>query len=347
VFVDNGYGGAVTLTHQLKIRAPVSLNYRYELNRVHASDTYFCVNYGVCDTLTIGTLRTHQSLSPLTLTGFIDRSDSPFSPTKGYVARVDFESASAYTFSDYRYNRAFIDAAVYGHRSGTARVYSAHVRLGVVKALSTGPDAGVLHPRKRFYAGGANSVRGYAESMLGPRILTIDVDSLIKGAASVGGGRCLPTINDIKFCDPNTGALSSDNFTPQPLGGTSLIEASLEYRIPLPFPPPFKNFVGAVFLDGGIVGGGDLKGLQSISSIIKGTGAVTPGFGIRYMSPVGPIRIDIGINPARTEELGVVTSVIDPGFGPRIVPLTIPRNFTQGKTLLDRLRLHFSIGEAY
>jgi len=207
-----------------------------ELNRVHASDTYFCVNYGVCDTLTIGTLRTHQSLSPLTLTGFIDRSDSPFSPTKGYVGRVDFESASAYTYSDYRYNRAFIDAAVYGHRSGTAHVYSAHVRLGVVKALSSGPDAGVLHPRKRFYAGGANSVRGYAESQLGPRILTIDVDSLIKGAASVGGGRCLPTIDAIKFCDPNTSALPDDHFTPQPLGGTSLIEASLEYRFPLPLP---------------------------------------------------------------------------------------------------------------
>ena len=90
------------------------------------------------------------------------------------------------------------------------------MRLGVVKALSSGPDAGVLHPRKRFYAGGANSVRGYAESMLGPRILTIDVDSLIKGAASVGGGRCLPTMNDIKFCDPNTPALPSDHFTPQP-----------------------------------------------------------------------------------------------------------------------------------
>jgi len=87
--------------------------------------------------------------------------------------------------------------------------------------------------------------------------------------------------------------------------------------------------------------------LQSISSIIKGTGAVTPGFGIRYASPVGPIRIDIGINPGRTEELGVVTSVIDPGFGPRIVPLAIPRQYTQGRTLLDRLRLHFSIGEAY
>ena len=49
---------------------------------------------------------------------------------------------------------------------------------GSVRAISSGPDGGVLHPRKRFYAGGANSVRGYAENQLGPRILTIDDSTL-------------------------------------------------------------------------------------------------------------------------------------------------------------------------
>lgn len=347
VFVDNGYGGQVTLTHQVKIRAPASVNYRYELNRVHASDTYFCVNYGVCDTLTIGTLRSHQSLSPATLTGFVDRSDRPFSPTKGYVARLDFEHASAFTLSDYRYNRAFLDAAVYGHKSGTARVYTAHLRVGMVKALSSGPDAGVLHPRKRFYAGGANSVRGYSESQLGPRILTIDDSTLVANAASVGGGTCAATTDAVKFCDPNTPALGRDKFTPQPLGGTSLLEGSVEYRAPLPLPSPFRNFVGAVFIDGGILGGGNIKGLQSLSSIIKGTGAITPGVGIRYVSPVGPIRVDLGINPNRAEDLGVVTAVRDANGVSHIVPLAIARRFAQGKTLLDRLTLHFSIGEAY
>jgi outer membrane protein insertion porin family len=347
VFVDNGYGGQVTLTHQIKIRAPASVNYRYELNRVHASDTYFCVNYGVCDTLAIGTLRSHQAISPLTLTGFVDRSDLPFSPTKGYVARLDFEHASGFTLSDYRYNRAFLDAAVYGHKSGTERVYSAHLRVGFVRPLSTGPDAGVLHPRKRFYAGGANSVRGYGESQLGPRILTIEADSLVKGAASIGGGTCAATMTGVKFCDPNTSALPADHFTPQPLGGTSLLEGSVEYRVPLPLPSPFRHFVGALFIDGGIVGGGDIKGLQSLSSIIKGTGAITPGVGLRYASPVGPIRVDIALNPNRAEELGVVTSVRDASGVSRIVPLAIARHYVQGRTLLDRLSLHFSIGEAY
>ncbi len=347
VFIDRGYGGQATFTHELRPRAPVSLNYRYELNRVDASDTYFCVNYGVCDTLTITALRSHQSLSPLTLTGFVDRSDQPFSPTKGYVARFDFEHASALTASDYRYNRIFIDAAAYGHRSGTKPVYSAHLRMGWVRALAGGPDSGVLHPRKRLYAGGANSVRGYDENQLGPRILTIDDSTLVRGAKSVRGGICGVRADAVQFCDPNKGTLSNGDFRPQPLGGTTLLEGSVEYRMPLPATTMFRNFWGAVFIDGGVVGSANIRGLQTLGSIVNGTGAITPGVGIRYMSAVGPIRFDLAINPSRAENLQVVTAAPDSTGQVRIVPLSLPRNWIQGRTILDRITLHFSIGEAY
>jgi outer membrane protein assembly complex protein YaeT len=347
VFIDRGFGGQATFTHQLALRAPLSLTYRYEANRVEASDVYFCVNFGVCDTPTIASLRSRQSLSPLTLTGFVDRSDLPFSPTKGYVARVDIEHASALTGSDYRYNRGFLDAALYGHQSGTQRVYTAHLRVGIIRSLSTGVDGGVLHPRKRFYAGGANSVRGYAESQLGPRILTIDDSTLVRGATSVGGGTCAATVAAIKFCDPNTSALKNTDFLSQPLGGTSLLEGSVEYRVPLPLGETLRHIVAAVFLDGGIVGSGDIRGLSTVGNIVKGTGAVTPGFGFRYESPVGPIRVDFGVNPNRTENLGVVTAVTDSTGTRRIVPLAIARSYTPSHTFLGRLVLHFSIGEAY
>jgi outer membrane protein assembly factor BamA len=347
VFIDRGVGGTATFTHLLKIRAPVSVNYRYEINRVQASDVYFCVNFGVCDSLTIGTLRSHQSLSPLTLTGFIDRSDIPFSPTKGYVARVDFEHASAYTSSDYRYNRVFVDAAVYGHKTRTKNIYSAHLRMGWVRPVNSGADIGLLHPRKRFYAGGANSVRGYAENQLGPRILTIDDSTLVKGAASINGGKCALTVAAVKFCDPNSPNLKAIDFIPQPLGGTSLIEGNVEYRMPLPLGPHLRNFVGAVFVDGGIVGSGSIRGIQTITNIVKGTAAITPGFGMRYESAVGPIRVDVGINPSRADVLGVVTAVRDSTGQRRIVPLAVSRNYSNGKTVLNRLVLHFSIGEAF
>lgn len=347
VFVDRGYGAQGTLTHLITTRAPASLSYRFEVNRVQASDVFFCVNYGVCDASTIGSLRSHQALSPLTLTGFVDRSDLPFSPTKGYVARVDFEHASAFTLSDYRYNRIFVDAAAYGHKSRTNNIYSAHIRFGFVRALTTGADSGVLHPRKRFYSGGANSVRGYGENQLGPRILTIDDSTLVRGATSVAGGTCGLTAETVKFCDPNSSKLHPADFITQPLGGTSLLEGSVEYRIPLPLGNTLRNWVAAVFLDAGVVGQGNIRGFSKISTIIKGTGAVTPGFGVRYESPVGPIRIDIGINPNRAENLAVMTAVRDSVGVAHIVPLAVARNWVQGKTLLNRLALHFSLGEAY
>ena len=345
VFVDRGYGSQVSFTREVAVRAPISLNYRYELNRVEASDVYFCVDYGVCDTTTITALRSHQSLSPVSLTGFVDRSDNPFEPTNGYQARLELEHASALTGSDYRYDRGYLDAAVYTHNSAH-NVFSAHLRLGAVRALASslgGSD--VLHPRKRFYAGGAQSVRGYGENQLGPRILTIAPAQLV-GTTSTGGGACDTTSVNIQNCNPNTGGLSDASFNPQPLGGTSLLEGSVEYRVPLPHLLTGR-FMVAAFVDGAIVGSGRIQALQDLPNITVGTGAITPGFGIRYVSPVGPVRFDIGINPKRSENLAVVTSIVENGKQ-RIVPLTTARSYSPGgKTLLDRMALHFSIGEAY
>jgi outer membrane protein assembly factor BamA len=348
VFIDKGYGGQVTFTNEVAIRAPVSINYRYEINRVEASDVYFCVNYGVCDPATINTLRTHQALSPLVLTALVDRSNVPLGPTRGYTARVDFESASQFTGSDYRYNRAFIDAAVYSGRRRTRHVFSAHLRAGWVAALQGGDVSGVLHPRKRFYAGGANSVRGYAENQLGPRILTIDAGTLVANATSIGGGTCGRTLQTILFCDPNSAKLSRVDFVAQPLGGTTLFEGSVEYRFPFPGNGHWADqFTGAVFLDGATVGHADIGNVPPISSRVNGTAALTPGFGVRYSSPIGPVRMDLGLNPNRAEDLAVVTAVPDGAGQNRIIPLPRAHNFTQASNFWGRFVFHISIGEAY
>jgi outer membrane protein assembly factor BamA len=215
----------------------VSINYRYEINRVEASDVYFCVNYGVCDEHDQHARRQTKATRDLAIvlvTGYVDRSNIPLGPTRGYTARLDFETASQFTGSDYRYNRAFLDAAVYSGRRRTRHVFSAHLRAGWVAALQGGDVSGVIHPRKRFYAGGANSVRGYAENQLGPRILTIDASTLVANATSIGGGTCGRTLETIVFCDPNSAKLSRADFIAQPLGGTTLFEGSVEYRFPFP-----------------------------------------------------------------------------------------------------------------
>jgi outer membrane protein assembly factor BamA len=348
VYIDRGYGGQLSFTRTLAPRATASAAYRFEITRVEASDVYFCVNYGVCDNPTVTSLRLHQRLSPAQMSASIDRTDIPFSPTKGFIGRVDLEHASSVTVSDYRYNRAFAEGSAYTHfrypsRDPRAQVLAGHVRLGFVRPLaSANTGIELLHPRKRFYAGGSHSVRGYDENQLGPRILTIPADSLAKTGCD--------TSNDvsIRLCDPNSARLKTRDFTPRPVGGTSLLEGSVEIRVPFA-----RKMEWAAFLDGGVVGGSRLQNLRDIRQIVHGNGAITPGVGFRYKSPVGPIRIDLGYNPRRTEELTVVTTATDATGQERLVPLDVTRRYTNGGTatgfwaLFNQVVLHLSIGQAY
>jgi outer membrane protein assembly factor BamA len=212
----------------------------------------------------------------------------------------------------------------------------------------------VLHPRTRFYAGGAMSVRGYGENQLGPRVLTISEDSL-RGVhtKSLPGGvvdtleisRC-PLSVPIAKCNPNLKDLGNGTFIPRPTGGTSLIEGSLELRIPT----PVRHLDAAFFVDGAIVGNTALQALsdfKSIANFARGTSAITPGAGIRYNSPVGPVRVDLGYNPKLLENLPVITNTTINGQ-PKLVALETERTYMSGRnTFLGRLVLHLSIGQAF
>ncbi|MGH7622447.1 MAG: BamA/TamA family outer membrane protein, partial [Gemmatimonadaceae bacterium] len=342
IFVDKGYGTTVSFTRNVAPRTPLSLVYRYELTQVDAGDVYFCVNYAVCEQNTIGLLRNRNALSPVSLDFFVDRKDDQFNPTEGYSARADFEHASKYTLSDFRYNRLSGEATLF-HRIGNA-VLAGHLRGGWVKSLTAsdnlntnGDGDDILHPRKRFYAGGANSVRGYGENQLGPLILTVDpakLDSAGCSTATIANGSC----------DPNMGGtkrVPAKDFTALPTGGTSLLEGSVEYR----FPFLMKNLQGAVFVDAGYVGVG--------GGITNGRGAITPGFGVRFLSPVGPIRVDLGIRPSLSDSLTVITEVVQPDGTHRLVQLSTPREYNpvEGGSgiskILNRLALHLSIGQAF
>jgi outer membrane protein assembly factor BamA len=219
----------------------------------------------------------------------------------------------------------------------------AHARIGWVNALgsttqavgiSTSVDGGVLHPRKRFYAGGSHSVRGFGENQLGPRVLTIPVASLqSQDSLNVP----CKSGTDVTTCDPNAGTLKDRDFEPRPLGGNFVVEGSVEARFPV-----WQALMGAVFVDGGMVS------QKTNPTLAKKATAVTPGFGFRYRSPVGPIRADIGFNPGRSESLPVVTENIVNGQK-TLVTLQKRRLYspTNGHGILGRMVLHLSIGEAF
>jgi outer membrane protein insertion porin family/translocation and assembly module TamA len=341
IYIDRGYGTSLTFTRDLMERAPASLNYRFEISKVDAGDVYFCINYGVCDQPTLQALRGNQKLSPLAVTASMDRTNDPFSPNRGFRVSGNVEHASTFTASDFRYNRATGEGSAF-YQIRKRGAIGAHARIGWVNSLgstsqavgvSTSIGGGVLHPRKRFYAGGSQSVRGFGENQLGPRVLTVPI-SVLQSHDTLNAA-CRFGI-DVTACDPNAGGLKDRDFEPRPLGGNFVAEGSVEGRFPV-----WQQLSGAVFVDAGMVS-------QRINAALpKRRAAITPGFGVRYKSPVGPIRADIGLSPGSSESLPVVTENIVNGQK-TLVTLQKRRNYapTQGG-ILKRMILHLSIGEAF
>jgi hypothetical protein len=141
---------------------------------------------------------------------------------------------------------------------------------------------------------------------------------------------------DVTACDPNTGNLKDRDFEPRPLGGNLVVEGSVEAHFPV-----WRDLLGAVFVDAGMV-------KQNLNPTLpRRRAAVTPGFGFRYSSPVGPIRADIGFNPGATESLPVVTENIVNGQK-TLVTLQKRRIYSPASSgILSRMVLHLSIGEAF
>jgi outer membrane protein assembly factor BamA len=117
-----------------------------------------------------------------------------------------------------------------------------------------------------FFSGGPFSNRGYAYQGVGRHVsFPLSADR---------GVRCNETL---AMAEPDQRCL-------RPLGGLTLWEASLELRFPLGFLAP----LGAVlFLDSSDVSSGRAEYTFSEPHL-------APGLGLRYPTPVGPIRLDLG-----------------------------------------------------
>lgn len=136
-------------------------------------------------------------------------------------------------------------------------VWANSVRLGLAKAF-----AGSFVPTSQlFFTGGGTSLRGFPLNEAGPQ-------------------RIVP------FCNVLSGNSGCVNIT-VPVGGRQLFILNSELRFPLHL---MKNLGAAVFYDGGNV----YRAINLPSFVNNYTNTV--GIGLRYSTPVGPIRIDIGRN---------------------------------------------------
>ena len=353
VFVRSGRGGYVSFARLLGPNTSLTVGFRPELTRLESDgDLIFCVNFVACQQSDISVLREPHWLSPASAIFARDRSNSLFAPTRGFRLRAEGEIAGRMTGSEFGYGRLLGEATTYRSvRPGV--ILAARLAAGAAWAIAEPGEGLGIHPQKRFFSGGANSVRGVAQYLLGPRLLTVDAVADLIGptdrwpgcsAQDVNAGRC----DVAALVEADEGA-----FNVQPVGGASMLEGSLELR----FPVWGENLRGAAFVDAGNIWpeGADIQ---------PSTLAVTPGVGIRYFSPIGPVRVDVGYNGGGSETLDVFTTQVctardcepiedDVVYAPsdlrnssRLVQLPAVR-WNPYDSFFDRLQLHFSIGQAF
>jgi outer membrane protein insertion porin family len=139
---------------------------------------------------------------------------------------------------------------------------------------------------------------------------------------------------------PENQAGPRDLETGFPLGGNAVLMNNFELRFPL----LGDNVGGVLFLDSGNV----YSDIQHISFRFRQRDLQdfdymvhSAGFGIRYRTPIGPIRIDLSLSPNSPRFVGFKGSLQD-FLDPNIRP-TLPR-VTQR---INQFQFHFSLGQAF
>jgi outer membrane protein assembly factor BamA len=312
-YLRQSIGGSFSVTWLPPFEIPITGSYALGRAKTVANPATFCAFLDVClieDTRLFTEPRFRATLG---LSLVWDRSNSILNPTRGRRLTVELRHADDYLGSDtlIQFTRAVVEFAAY-HRVARRAVFAWRVRVGAVGAPRVQLESGetrYIPSEDRMYGGGPNSVRGYAQNELGPLVRVLEIDTTRTPADSI--------------------------LRTSASGGDQLIFANAELRFPLPI---FSGrMVGAVFLDAGQVveRGDDLVNLADIR--------VTPGVGFRVGTALGPIRLDIGYNgyeprPSILYELIVGSEElveIDEAFQP------------ESPSFLGRLRLHFSVGQAF
>jgi outer membrane protein insertion porin family/translocation and assembly module TamA len=342
VFIRNARGGYLSLSRGLGPRTAAGIAYRPELTWLDAEgDLFFCLNFVSCEREEIQILSRPHWLAPLQLSFTRDHSNALFSPTRGYVLRIEAERASRLIGSDFSYIRAAGDLSIY-HGIGPGLVIATHLRPGWARALDRSGEVESLglNPQRRFFAGGPTSVRGFAQYRLGPKVLKVDGARLAAPVDS-GGAGCSPAAINAGQCSAEP--IAAENFDPRAVGGAALLEGALELRFPL----HGEKWNAAAFVDFGQV-------WRSEREIRLRDLVFTPGLGARYHSPIGPIRIDVGYNGMGGERLQVITNEVrQDEDGSKLVNtgefrvLEQPVYWDPRRSFFDRLQFHFSIGQAF
>lgn len=337
-FTEMRYEGSVQLTNQ--VTPFTTVLYRYAFRKVLVSN----LNSHIAPQ-EIPLFEQPTLVSEFGVTWLRDARDNQADASKGSFNSADFNIASTTIGSSASFLRFFFQNSTY-HPIKRRFSFARSLRIGILQPFANtesltfppptatqcsgttvpiGPTPEIIPLPERFFGGGGTSLRGFALNQAGPR-------------------------------DPCTGF---------PVGGQAMLVFNQEFRFPMRLPYVGTQLGGAIFYDGGNVysrldritfraySPKPVFVLQDPSLPPSATNptlcvsnctnelnyfAHTIGFGIRYATPVGPIRIDLGYQINRPQ---FVVPCVPSTTGTPVTPLCFKG------TQLPRLQIFFNLGSTF
>ncbi len=244
-----------------------------------------------------------------------DHRDNPADAHTGFWNTLDVGLAGNFFGSERNFVRVLGRNATYTSLSRNL-VLARQTQFGVIVPFNI--EKGLSHfdaipLPERFYGGGSVSMRGFGNNQAGPR----DIGSVIPYAPATGF----------------------------PIGGNALFFNNVELRFPLLGP----NISGVLFEDMGNIY--DTFSNMSFRYHQKNNkdfnyAVQAAGFGIRYKTPLGPVRLDLAyiLNPTSYEGFSRNLSFQDLL---KCTPTSTDPDCIPGPQRLSRFQFFFSIGQAF
>jgi outer membrane protein insertion porin family/translocation and assembly module TamA len=264
--------------------------------------------------------------SYIDLKGQFDLRDDPVSPTQGFLLQNSLQFAGGIFGGDAQDVRLRPEMRMYVpvSRSVTlagravlgllwAHNYGATLQENFLAIPNEAAAAPYIHDLqityfRGFFSGGADSNRGYGFREIGPHNVN---PLIIPGSLAEEQARCNPA-----------NPLYSEQLCLVATGGLTLWEASVELRT------PFIGDLGSViFVDASDVSPNELDVRLYVPHL-------SVGFGLRYPTPVGPARVDLGFRIPGAQRIGGQPNPVTDG--------PVPSTF-----LGLPIALSIGLGEAY
>ena len=341
VYTREAIGGNADITFNARGRLPLTLGYGYSVGRTEASAGVYCFFFRLCDPASQDFLRKRRGFGAVNLTLVRDRVNNILDPSEGSLMTATLLHASRYVGSDstYEFNRGEFEISKY-YPIGRRTVFGWRIRGGTIlprRITLSGQSVGYVPPDQRFYGGGPNSVRGYGRNELGPLVYVLIADPADTVASSP------KTVVDTAATNRAGGENVFRGVQTRPTGGNTAVVLNAELRLPSPILASRMRL--GLFVDAGQVWERDeeivsLRGMR-----------VTPGAGVRFTTPLGPVRIDVAYNGYPTERgklLYQKSETADTVYQIRpsltagdYPPIRVHKSFWQ------KLVLQFAVGQAF